>query len=306
MMVANKATLCRIMILLLPVLMGVPHAEADLVVVPKAQRQHNEAETAPPSNNHEGKPETYPPAAGDHAPGPPPAALPQPPDDPCLPRLYHDWEELGANGTEEGGRRYRAVRLLIDRSQFMLTVEGILPDGSTEDVYFTHIGLGDLQSRTPAGRFFINHLYCYPDVVYFDPALGPIPDLYNGFLAPLMVCNREGQCRRFRELGLHGFDASVYPESYDLVEQTYGPVSAGCIRVPEPCELKAILIRLVGVGPLKQNGRGCYHWLKKPVEVIIDGQYPGFDDGAGLSSYVGNGLRSVRKGLKGILGLFGP
>lgn len=306
MMVTTKATHCRIMLLLLVVLIGVPQAGADLVAVPKVQRQDNQAGTAAPHETHEGTLETPPPVAADHSAEPSAAALPQPPDDPCLPRLYHDWEELGANDAEEGGRRYRAVRLLIDRSQFMLMVEGILPDGSTEDVYFTHIGLGDLHTRTPAGRFFINHLYCYPDVVYFDPDLGPIPHLYNGFLAPLMVCNGEGQCRRFRQLGLHGFDSSVYPESYDLIEQTYGPVSGGCIRIPEPCELKAILIRLVGVGPLKQNERGCYHWLKKPVEVIIDGQYPGFDDKAGLSSLVGNGLSSVRRRLKGILGLFGP
>jgi hypothetical protein len=230
----------------------------------------------------------------------------QPPDDPCLPLLYRDWQELGLYDPEESGSRFNAVRLLIDRSQFMLTVEGILPDGSTEDVYFTHIGLGDLNTPTPAGRFFINHLYCYPDVVYFDPDLGPIPHLYNGFLAPLLACDKAGRCRRFRQLGLHGFDSSVYPDSYQLIDQTYGPVSGGCIRVPEPCKLKALLISLVGVGPLMQNERGCYHWLNQPVEIVIDGQYPGFDDDAGLSSLLSNGLIHVHRGLQGFLGLFRP
>ncbi len=303
MKVTTNAKRYGIMLLLLTVLIGVPCIGADLVAVPKAEGEDKQAEAVSPLNNNDGKLAPPVAVATEQASGPPSAARPQPPDDPCLPRLYHDWQELGVNDTEEGGRRYSAVRLLIDRSQFMLTVEGILPDGSTEDVYFTHIGLGDLHSRTPAGRFFINHLFCYPDVVYFDPDLGPVPHLYKGFLAPLMVCNRAGRCRRYRQLGLHGFDSSIFPDSYQLIEQTYGPVSGGCIRVPEPCELKAILISLVGVGPIKQNERGCYHWLKQPVEVLIDGQYPGFDDDDGLLSSVGDGLN---RGLKRILGLFRP
>ena len=169
---------------------------------------------------------------------------------PCLPRLYRNWQELGvANAEADSRHRYHQIKLFIDRSHFLLTVAGVTADGSTEEIYWTHIGLGDVTSPTPAGRFLVNHIYCYPDVLYFDPDGGQVPHLYNGLLAPLMVCNRQGKCHRFRGLGLHGFDVSTFPNADQLIDQTYGPVSGGCIRVPHPCRLKALLVRLIGVGP---------------------------------------------------------
>ncbi len=302
-----KANVYWLILFTLITLTRLPLAGADLVDAPTAAAHAEmQAGTSNAAGDADGISETAPvtvaePHSTTHA-----NPRPQPPDDPCLPRLYRDWQELGLYDPDKSGSRFSGIRLLIDRSQFMLTVEGILPDGSTEDVYFTHIGLGDVNSPTPAGTFVINHIYCYPDVVYFDPDLGPVPHLYKGFLAPLLVCDREGRCRRFRQLGLHGFDSSIYPDPNQPIEQTFGPVSGGCIRVPEPCKLKALLIRLVGVGTLKQNERGCYHWLNQPVEVVIDGRYPGFDDEAGLTSLFSNGLIQVHRGLKSFFGLFRP
>lgn len=294
------------MLVVLAALAGTAPSAAEPVDVLRATQNDTLAGTETPvRNDHDGiapAPEDMPDSSFT-APADPP---PEPPEDPCLPSLYRNWHEPGLYDQEQRTRRFNAVRLLIDRSQFMLTVEGILPDGSTEDLYFTHIGLGDTDSPTPAGLFFINHIYCYPDVVYFDPDLGPIPHLYDGFLAPLLVCDKTGKCTRFRELGLHGFDASVFPDSYQMVDQRYGPVSGGCIRVPDPCKLKALLVGLVGVGPLKRNDRGCYHWLKQPVEVVISGEYPYLDEGADVSSWFGSGLRQVRRGLQGFFGMFRP
>lgn len=233
--------------------------------------------------------------------------IPQPPEDPCLPRLYRDWRELSlADSEAELHSRFRKVKLLVDRSHFLLTVEGVASDGSTEEVYWTHIGLGEATTPTPAGRFFVNHIYCYPDVMYFDPDTGPVPRLYKGLLAPIMICTKDGQCRRYRELGLHGFDASAYPHCDQLIDQTYGPVSGGCIRVPHPCVLKALLIRLVGIGPLRKNDRGCYHWLNHPIEVVIEGEYPWFGGEEGLPSLFSNGLTRMHKGLRSFIGFFKP
>jgi len=44
-------------------------------------------------------------------------------------------------------------QIVIDRSSFRLTIECEKPDGSLDEVYESEVGLGDLNSPTPAGRF---------------------------------------------------------------------------------------------------------------------------------------------------------
>ncbi len=233
-----------------------------------------------------------------------------PPDDPCLPRLYKDWREFAEDNRSsqrEGG--FIGARITIDRANFILTLEGIARDGREDAVYRTHVGLGDFNTPTPAGRFIINHLYCYPDVVFFTVDSQQIPFLYKGFFAPILKCDRTGHCRRYRELGIHGFDASALPNlPKDARVIRYGAVSNGCIRVPDPCRLKKELIRLVGIGALRKNERGCYHWLKRPVEVVIEGDYPGTQDDEPLTlvSIFEQGVSQVQNGLKDLISVFGP
>jgi hypothetical protein len=298
------------LLLLLVMLSGhsaIAHAQPDPAFIPMKQSETLPVpieETAPNSTDPSELSVEAPPTPVITSPDPP---IPQPPEDPCLPRLFHNWQELGTMGHEgDEEREFRSIKLLIDRSNFMLTVVGELRDGSLDEVYQTHIGLGDTDTPTPAGRFIINHVYCYPDVVYFDANGEAVPRLYKGFLAPLMRCGKAGKCTRFRALGIHGFDASAYPDSDQFYEQTYGPVSGGCIRVPDPCELKELLIRLVGVGPTRKNDRGCYHWLNHPVEVLIDGEYPWFNENSTVGSLFSNGLTRVHSGLKRFLGIFAP
>lgn len=242
---------------------------------------------------------------------PPEDELPiSPPDDPCLPRLYKNWLEFAMdNRSDPRMTSIAGARITIDRANFILTVEAIGRDAYGKVVYRTHVGLGDFNTPTPAGRFIINHLYCYPDVVFFGGDSQQIPFLYKGFLAPILRCDRAGHCKRFRELGMHGFDASAIPNlPPDARVIRYGAVSNGCIRVPDPCKLKMELIRLVGIGPLRKNERGCYHWLKRPVEVIIEGNYPGTDDDEPLTlvSIFEEGIAQVQDGLKNIISVFGP
>ena len=87
-----------------------------------------------------------------------------PPNDPCLPVLYNDWQELSKE--EQGGRRraYAAFRIFINRTNLMLTFEGLRRDNMFEEIYSTHVGLGEINSPTPEGTYIINHIYCYPDV----------------------------------------------------------------------------------------------------------------------------------------------
>ncbi len=231
----------------------------------------------------------------------------EPPNDPCLPSLYKDWREFSADPQAESLRiAFPQVRILIDRSTFELTLEGVQGDASAQELYRTPVALGDLNSPTPEGRFVLNHIYCYPDVVFFDEASGKVPNLYRGFFAPVLACDETGHCERFRELGIHGFDASAHPRPQGIVPATNGPVSGGCIRVPDPCKLKQELIRVVGVGPIKKNDRGCYHWLKKPVEVVISGYYPGTGEPVTIVSILQEGLQQVRNGLKGFFEVFLP
>ena len=225
--------------------------------------------------------------------------------DPCLPPLYRDWRELGVDNRENGtGPRFAEIKIVIDRSLFLLTVQGINRDDTSEEIYRTQVGLGDPRSETPRGRYFINHVYCYPDVVFFDGISNPISEIYNGLFAPLLLCDGSGRCDRFRDLGIHGFHASAHPDPASIRPETEGPVSGGCIRVPDPCRFKLELVRLVGVGPLKKNERGSYHWLNKPVEVLITGDYPSSGDAITLLSILQGGLQHVQQGVKSFLGVF--
>jgi hypothetical protein len=234
-----------------------------------------------------------------------PARPPEPPDDPCLPSLYKDWRELSLDNQESiPYQEFTGFRIHIDRSNFELTFEGIHRDGPVEEIYRTHVGLGDTASPTPEGRFLINHVYCYPDVVYFDPSGVPFQDVYSGFFAPLLLCDDEGRCERHRDLGLHGYHHQGASDPQVTPSSTYGAISAGCIRLPDPCRFKSSLIRLVGIGPMKRNDRGSYHWLNKPVEVVIDGEYQGSDEQLTLLSLLREGAAQVQDGLKNVLDMF--
>ena len=275
------------------------------------------AKTTPPSQDIQppGQPAVHQDAPGAPPPnvaGPPATSSSdkppvEPPDDPCLPPLYKDWREFGADARPESVRAsFAHVRVVIDRSTFELVVQGIGRDDSTQELYRTPVALGDLNSPTPAGQFLLNHIYCYPDVVFFDSVSAEkVPNLYRGFFAPMLLCDEAGRCERFRDLGIHGFDASAHPRPEGIVPATYGAVSGGCIRVPDPCKLKSELIRAVGVGPIKKNERGCYHWLNKPVEVVVTGYYPGTEP-LTIVSILEAGLHQVQSRLKGIFDVFLP
>lgn len=229
------------------------------------------------------------------------------PDDPCLPPLYHDWRELAEDRRGDAARLgLSRVRVTIDRSKFMLIMEGIRHDESIREIYRTPVGLGDPWSPTPRGRYYINHVYCYPDVVFFDQDESPISDLYNGFFAPLLLCDGSGRCDRFHDLGIHGFHASAHPSPSTIRPQTDGPVSAGCIRVPDPCRFKMELVRLAGIGPIRRNKRGSYHWLSRPIEVLITNEYPWSEGELAVGRIFRDGFMGVRDGLKSVLDALSP
>ncbi len=231
--------------------------------------------------------------------------LPDPPDDPCLPPLYKDWRELSLDYMDRNpGQKCSGLKIVIDRSTFRLTMECEGSDGSFDEVYETDVGLGDMNSPTPAGRFVINHIYCYPDVVFFSSKNERIPSLYNGFFAPLLLCGREGRCQRYQELGIHGFQASAHPHPSGINPETTGAVSAGCIRVPDPCQLKRTLISRVGIGDLHKDDRGFYYWLNRPVQVQIIGDYPGQEEYLNLVSVFEKSLSQVQEGVRGLIDLF--
>lgn len=225
------------------------------------------------------------------------------PNDPCLPQLYTNWQEFAQESRENRGFEFKIIRILIDKNRFELLVEGTTNDNAVYDIYRTFIALGDVHSPTPDGSFLINHIYCYPDVVFFDTSGQPVPGLYNGFFAPLLACDAEGKCQRHRDLGIHGFQAAAIPPGRHISPATFGAVSAGCIRVPDPCSLKKAIIAAAGVGPLKQNDRGSYHWLKKPVEVVIGDSYSVFEE-SDLASIIQGGLTHVQEGLKNLFDVF--
>ncbi len=228
-----------------------------------------------------------------------------PPDDPCLSPLYRDWGEYSQHTRETNSdKSCAAVRIVVDRATFQIMIECLKRDGSADSGFTSEVGIGDVSSPTPEGTFIVNHIYCYPDVMYFGQKNERIPALYNGFFAPLLSCDESGRCQRHRDLGIHGFQASAHPNSSHIRPETFGAVSAGCIRVPDPCKMKRELIRLVGVGPLRRNDRGFYHWLNRPVEVVVTGTYPGDEDGASVAGILEQGWSQVERGLKNLFDLF--
>ncbi len=221
----------------------------------------------------------------------------RPPYDPCLPEAYGNWREFGVvEGSLAEPRS--AARIIIDRDNFRLYLERVLPDGSAEVVYQTEVALGQEETPTPEGQFLINHVYCYPDVLFFTPEHEKVATLYAGFMAPLLACDENGNCRRYRELAIHGFNAAAHPDSRHIRPETVGPVSNGCVRLPDPCAFKRHLIRLAGVGPPGRDERGSYHWLSTPVDVwVVSNQ-------STAGSLVEQGLRRIGRGLESLLGVF--
>jgi hypothetical protein len=231
---------------------------------------------------------------------------PHVPTDPCLPSPYHDWRDFSRDHKDFAQRNgFKSVRVIIDRSTCTLELQGLRSDASTITVYATSVAIGNVSTPTPSGTFVINHLYCYPDVMFFGGEAQPVPGLYRGFFAPLHVCTEEGRCERYRDLGIHGFNAAAFPRENGISPETQGTVSGGCIRVPDPCRLKRELIRAVGLGPMRKNDRGCYHWLNRPVVVSVEGSYPGYDDTT-ILSLLHDGISSLHGGLRSFFGLFGP
>ncbi len=229
---------------------------------------------------------------------------PNPPDDPCLPPLYKTWGELSLDYMDRDSERCANLKIVIDRSSFRLAIECEKPDGAIDEVYQSEVGLGDLHSPTPAGRFVINHIYCYPDVVFFSAKNERVPALYNGFFAPLLLCETGGRCRRYHELGIHGFQASAHPNRSSINQETTGAVSAGCIRVPDPCRLKQTLISKVGIGDLHKDDRGFYYWLQRPIQVDIVGDYPGEEEYLNLVNVFEKSLTQVQEGMRSLFDLF--
>jgi len=230
--------------------------------------------------------------------------LPTPPDDPCLPPLYKTWGEVSLDHMDRDSERCSNLKIVIDRSSFRLTIECEKPDGSLDEVYESEVGLGDLNSPTPAGRFLVNHIYCYPDVVFFSSKNERVPALYNGFFAPLLLCEPGGRCRRYHELGIHGFQPLAHPNPSSIRRETTGAVSAGCIRVPDPCRLKYTLISKVGIGDLHKDDRGFYYWLQHPIRVDIIGEYPGQEEYSNLVNLFEKSLNQVQEGMRSFLDLF--
>ncbi|MFH0821519.1 MAG: L,D-transpeptidase [Pseudomonadota bacterium] len=221
--------------------------------------------------------------------------------DPCLPPTCRDWRDSAQS--EEASRlrrRYREARLVIDLPTFRLTLQGVRADGSAEIVYRCAVGIGQSNSPTPEGTYLINHVYCYPDVIYFGSGGVPTAGLYRGLLAPILACDETGRCERYNDLGIHGFDQRVLSGSQTGRSETVGPVSGGCIRIPDPCSFKRALVRVAGLGPLKKDDRGSYHWLNRPVRVWIVGEPRTIISiiGAGLNHVEGH----VGSFLKGIWG----
>jgi hypothetical protein len=231
--------------------------------------------------------------------------LPNPPDDPCLPSLYKDWGEFSFDHRDHDSGSCSNLKIVIDRSAFRLTIECEKPDGTVDELYESEVGLGDLNSPTPAGRFLINHIYCYPDVVFFSSKNERIPSLYNGFFAPLLLCETGGRCRRYNDLGIHGFQPSAHPHPSGINRETTGAVSAGCIRIPDPCRLKHTLIGKVGIGDLHKDDRGFYYWLQHPVQVEIIGDYPGQEEYLNLVNLFERSLTQVQEGMRNLLDMFG-
>ncbi len=229
------------------------------------------------------------------------------PYDPCLPGLYRDWREYSQDQEDfRNTNDIEEARILIDRARFQVRLEALFKNGSTVEFYRGAVALGAFKSPTPKGRFIINHIYCYPDVVFYASDSKPIPHLYKGFFAPLLICNGSGHCERYHDLGIHGFQISAYPHPKNLQPGLIGPVSGGCIRIADPCALKKYLVKLVGVGTPRQNERGSYHWLNKNVEVIIFDEETEPDEVLTIAKILEGGISSLGSGLRGIIDMFQP
>ncbi len=192
------------------------------------------------------------------------------PNDPCLPKGSQDWKEAFQSGIyrqDPGG--YIDLRLVIDRASYTMVFQGLKANGHIEELYRSQVGLGTHEAMTPVGLFYINHVYCYPGVIYFTDSGDSIKDLYAALFAPLLKCDSNGDCFRYEQLGIHGLNPNLLPSGDQGVFQLYGPVSEGCVRIPDPCGFKRTLIHFAGIGPIKRNDRGYYHWLNKPVRVEV-------------------------------------
>lgn len=216
-------------------------------------------------------------------------------DDPCLPPLYNDWEEFSSYSEDyRRNNNMAGARIVIDLVNFRMVLEAVIRDGTTRAIIEQNIAVGDPKTPTPVGSFIMNHIYCYPDVLFFGDGSTPVHGLYNGFFAPLLVCDENANCRRFNELGLHGYHATALTsDSVSMSPSTFGALSAGCVRISDPCSFKMELIRVVGIGPLKKNDRGSYHWLKKPVQVVVKGEESPYAEGETIASILKNSISNL-------------
>lgn len=297
--------LCTTLIVLAHFSLGVSFA--DLEAIPSSRPTETYESRVPEGAYEDEVLPTSIPSQSNEKPGGPDNTALQAPNDPCLPCDHNDWREFSlAERHANPVLAQRKVILRIHRNNFILTLQAIDGEAPPIEIYQTAVGLGDLNSPTPTGSFLINHIYCYSDVVFFDSSSEKVPGLYNGCFAPLLLCDKGGErCARFNDLGIHGFRASAIPNPSATNPDTYGPVSGGCIRLPDPCSFKKELIRHVGVGPVRRNERGSYHWLNKPVDVIIEGTYPGMDDDVTIADVVQQGFTHITGAFWSILGILG-
>lgn len=190
--------------------------------------------------------------------------------DPCLPKGFHNWKDAYQSGIfRQDPDIYVDLRIVIDRASYTMVFQGLTEHGRIEGLYRSRVGLGTHEAMTPVGLFHINHLYCYPGVIYFTDSGTAVKDLYAALFAPLLKCDSKGNCYRYEQLGIHGLNPTLLPSGDPGVLQLYGPVSEGCVRLPDPCGFKRTLIHFAGIGPIKRNDRGYYHWLNKPVRVEV-------------------------------------
>jgi hypothetical protein len=92
----------------------------------------------------------------------------------------------------------------------------------------------------------------------------------------------------------------VFPVPGAIRPGAEGHSSGGCIRLPDPCAFKKALTRSARLGPLRKNERGSYHWLERPIEVLI------YDDKATILSLLEEGIGLVSRRVGSALGLLGP
>ncbi|MFH0957263.1 MAG: L,D-transpeptidase [Pseudomonadota bacterium] len=229
------------------------------------------------------------------------------PYDTCLPGLYRDWREFSVDQIEFRKKHgILGARILIDRTRYQIRILALMVDGSTKETYRGDVAVGAAKSPTPRGSFIINHIYCYPDVIFFASESQPLANLYRGLFVPLQICDGFGRCQRYNELGLHGFELSAHPSPETIQPGVFGANSAGCVRIADPCSFKRHLITLAGVGKVLKNDRGSYHWLNKNVDVEIFDQEPELTETITLAKILEEGLTSVVSGFRNVINIFGP